>query len=36
MTLEKIQNFQSLSGIREPILVLSPYADEAVLVPTLA
>jgi response regulator RpfG family c-di-GMP phosphodiesterase len=36
MTLEKIQNFQSLSGIREPIFVISPHAEEADLAPAQA
>jgi hypothetical protein len=34
MTLEKIQNFQSLSGIREPIFVISPHAEETDLAPS--
>ncbi|HWC58490.1 MAG TPA: HD domain-containing phosphohydrolase [Verrucomicrobiae bacterium] len=33
MTLEKIQNFESISGIREPIFVLSPQAVESDLAP---
>jgi response regulator RpfG family c-di-GMP phosphodiesterase len=36
MTLEKIQNFQSLSGIREPIFVINPHAEEADLAPAQA
>jgi response regulator RpfG family c-di-GMP phosphodiesterase len=36
MTLEKIQNFQSLSGIREPIFVMSPHAEEVDLTPAQA
>jgi len=36
MTLEKIQNFQSLSGIREPIFVINPHADDPDLTPAQA
>ena len=36
MTLEKIQNFQSLSGIREPIFVINPHAEESDLAPVQA
>jgi response regulator RpfG family c-di-GMP phosphodiesterase len=34
MTIEKIQNFESISGIREPIFVINPHAaEEADLAP---
>jgi response regulator RpfG family c-di-GMP phosphodiesterase len=36
MTLEKILNFQSLSGISEPIFVINPHAEDVDLAPVLA
>jgi len=36
MTLEKIQNFQSLSGIREPIFVINPHAEDTDVAPAQA
>jgi response regulator RpfG family c-di-GMP phosphodiesterase len=36
MTIEKIQNFESISGIREPIFVVNPHEEESDLAPALA
>jgi len=36
MTIEKIQNFQSLSGIREPIFVINPHSEDVDLAPAHA